>query len=91
LSLPKACLGRLKGENLIGQAIGERNGSPFFRGIKSLRVEPGAPVLEVESWLEADRWLKVESGKRRGGSGQDRQKPHIDTTDCVLAASSCDW
>ena len=48
LSLPKAWLGGLKGENLIGQAMGERNGSPLFRGIKSLRVEPGALVLEVE-------------------------------------------
>ena len=48
LSLPKAWLGGLKGENLLGQAMGERNGSPVFRGIKSLRVEPGALVLEVE-------------------------------------------
>jgi hypothetical protein len=48
LSLPKAWLGGLKGENLIGQAVGERNGSPVLRGIKSLRVEPGALVLEVE-------------------------------------------
>jgi hypothetical protein len=48
LSLPKAWLAGLKGENLIGQAVGERNGSPIFRGIKSLRVEPGALVLEVE-------------------------------------------
>jgi len=48
VSLPKPWLGGLKGENLIGQAIGERNGSPIIRGIKSLRVEPGALVLEVE-------------------------------------------
>jgi hypothetical protein len=48
LSLPKAWLGGVKGENLIGQAMGERNGKPVFRGIKSLRVEPGALVLEVE-------------------------------------------
>ena len=48
LSLPKAWLGGVKGENLIGQAIGERNGKPVLRGIKSLRVEPGALVLEVE-------------------------------------------
>jgi hypothetical protein len=48
LSLPKAWLGGLKGENLIGQAMGERNGKPVFQGIKSLRVEPGALVLEVE-------------------------------------------
>ena len=48
LSLPKAWLGGLKGENLIGQAMGERNGKPVFKGIKSLRIEPGALVLEVE-------------------------------------------
>ncbi len=48
LSLPKAWLGGIKGENLIGQALGEHNGRPIFRGIKSLRVEPGALVLEVE-------------------------------------------
>jgi len=47
LSLPKAWLGGLKGENLLGRAMGERNGSPVLRGIKSLRVEPGALVLEV--------------------------------------------
>jgi hypothetical protein len=48
LSLPKAWLAGLKGENLLGQAMGEHNGSPIFQGIKSLRVEPGALVLEVE-------------------------------------------
>ena len=48
LSLPKAWLGGLKGENLLGEAVGERNGAPILRGIKSLRVEPGALVLEVE-------------------------------------------
>ena len=48
LSLPKAWLGGLKGENLIGQAMGERNGKPVLQGIKRLRVEPGALVLEVE-------------------------------------------
>jgi hypothetical protein len=48
LSLPKAWLGGLKGENLIGQAVGEGKGSAVLRGIKSLRVEPGALVLEVE-------------------------------------------
>ena len=47
VSLPKAWLGGLKGENLIGRATGERNGSPVLQGIKSLRVEPGALVLEV--------------------------------------------
>ena len=48
LSLPKAWLGGLKGENLLERAMGERNGSPILRGIKSLRLEPGALVLEVE-------------------------------------------
>jgi len=47
LSLPKAWLGGLKGENLISQAMGQRNGSPILKGIKTLRVEPGALVLEV--------------------------------------------
>jgi hypothetical protein len=47
LSLPKAWLGGLKGENLLGDAVGKRNGSPAFKGIKSLRVEPGALVIEV--------------------------------------------
>ena len=48
LSLPKAWLAGLKGENLLAKAMGERNGAPVFRGVKSLRVEPGALVLEVE-------------------------------------------
>jgi hypothetical protein len=48
LSLPKAWLGGLKGENLIGEAVGKRDGSPIIKGIKSLRVEPGALVLEVD-------------------------------------------
>jgi len=48
LSLPKAWLGGIKGENLLGKATGERNGAPVLRGIKSLRLEPGALVLEVE-------------------------------------------
>jgi hypothetical protein len=48
LSLPKEWLGGLKGENLISDAVGKRDGSPVIRGIKSLRVEPGALVLEVE-------------------------------------------
>ncbi len=48
VSLPKAWLGGVKGENLISQAMGERDGSPIFRGVKSLHVEPGALVLEVE-------------------------------------------
>jgi hypothetical protein len=48
LSLPKAWLGGLKGENLLSDAVGKRNGAPIIKGIKSLRVEPGALVLEVE-------------------------------------------
>ena len=47
LSLPKAWLGGIKGENLLGDAVGARNGSPILKGVKSLRVEPGALVLEV--------------------------------------------
>jgi hypothetical protein len=48
LSLPKAWLGGLKGENLLCDAVGQRNGTQVLRGIKSLHVEPGALVLEVE-------------------------------------------
>ena len=48
LSLPKAWLGGIKGENLLENAVGERNGSPVLKGIKSLKIEPGALVLEVE-------------------------------------------
>ncbi len=48
LSLPKAWLGGLKGENLLADAAGRRNGKPILQGIKSLRVEPGALVIEVE-------------------------------------------
>jgi len=48
LSLPKAWLGGIKGQNLLGQAVGQRNGSPILKGIKSLHVESGALVLQVE-------------------------------------------
>lgn len=48
LSLPKAWLGGLKGQNLIADATGQQNGHPVLRGLKSLRVEPGALVIEVE-------------------------------------------
>ena len=48
LSLPKAWLGGIKGENLLGQAMGEQKTWRGIKGIKSLRVEPGALVLEVE-------------------------------------------
>ncbi len=47
LSLPKDWLGGIKGENLLDDAMGRRNGSPILRGVKSLRVEPGALVIEV--------------------------------------------
>jgi hypothetical protein len=47
LSLPKAWLGGIKGENLLSEAVGERHGAPVLQGIKSLHVEPGALVLEV--------------------------------------------
>lgn len=45
LSLPQAWLGGIKGENLLGDALG---GGSVVQGIKSLKVEPGALVLEVE-------------------------------------------
>ena len=47
LSLPKEWLGGLKGENLIANAVGDRNGKPILRGVKSLRIVPGTIVLEV--------------------------------------------
>ncbi len=47
LSLPKEWLGGLKGENLLGDAVGEHKGRPILKGIKNLRVEPGALVLDV--------------------------------------------
>jgi hypothetical protein len=47
LSLPKAWLGGLKGENLLGDALGQGKGGPVLQGIRSLRIEPGALVLEV--------------------------------------------
>ncbi len=48
VSLPKAWLGGLKGENLLQDAVGQDRRGPVLRGIKSLRVEPGALVLELE-------------------------------------------
>jgi hypothetical protein len=47
LSLPKEWLGGLKGENLLGEAVGEEHGKPILSGVKSLRIVPGAIVLEV--------------------------------------------
>jgi hypothetical protein len=48
LSLPKAWLGGIKGENLLGQAMGAHKQWQGIKGVKSLHVEPGALVLEVE-------------------------------------------
>jgi hypothetical protein len=47
LSLPKAWLGGVKGENLISEAMTGNDQSPVLKGIKRLRVEPGTLVLEV--------------------------------------------
>ena len=47
LSLPKGWLGGVKGENLLGDAVGVRNGTPVLSGVKSFHIEPGALVLEV--------------------------------------------
>jgi hypothetical protein len=48
LSLPKDWLGGIKGENLLADAVGEHNGKPILRGVKSFHVVPGALVLEVQ-------------------------------------------
>lgn len=48
ISLPKAWLGGVKGENLISEAMTGNSQSPLLKGIKSLRVEPGALVLELQ-------------------------------------------
>lgn len=47
LSLPKEWLGGVKGKNLLADAIGGPGQSPNWKGIKSLRIAPGAIVLEV--------------------------------------------
>jgi len=47
LSLPKAWLGGLKGENLLADVMGQTNGTPLFPGIKHLQLKPGALVIEV--------------------------------------------
>jgi hypothetical protein len=47
LSLPKDWLAGLRGENLIEKVTGHRNGSAVLHGIRSLRVEPGAMVIEL--------------------------------------------
>lgn len=48
ISLPKAWLGGIKGENLISEAMTGNSQSSVLKGVKSLRVEPGALVLELE-------------------------------------------
>lgn len=47
LSLPKEWLGGVKGKNLLADAVGERSDTPTWKGVKSLRVVPGAIILEV--------------------------------------------
>lgn len=47
LSLPKEWLGGVKGKNLLADAMGGPGQSPNWKGIKSLRIAPGAIVLEV--------------------------------------------
>src|ERR1051325_8562238 len=47
LSLPKEWLGGVKGKKLLADAMGERNSAANWKGVKSLRIVPGAIVLEV--------------------------------------------
>ena len=47
LSLPKAWLGDLKGRNLLEDEARKAGKGAFLQGIKSLQVEPGNLVLEV--------------------------------------------
>lgn len=47
LSLPREWLGGVKGKNFLADAVGGRNGETTWNGIKSLRVVPGAIVLQV--------------------------------------------
>jgi hypothetical protein len=47
LSLPREWLGGIKGKNLLADAVGERGQAATWKGIKSLRIVPGAIVLEV--------------------------------------------
>ena len=47
LSLPKEWLGGIKGKNLLADAMGQRTNSASWKGIKSLRIDPGVIVLEV--------------------------------------------
>jgi hypothetical protein len=47
LSLPKAWLGDLKGRNLLEEEARKAGKGAFLQGVKSLKVEPGNLVLEV--------------------------------------------
>ncbi|MFM7180295.1 MAG: hypothetical protein ACKO2G_02345 [Verrucomicrobiales bacterium] len=47
LSLPQAWLGDLKGRNLFEEEARKAGKGAFLQGIKSLKVEPGNLVLEV--------------------------------------------
>jgi hypothetical protein len=47
VSLPNAWLGGLKRQNLLTDALCPGKPGPVLRGIKSLRVEPGALVIEL--------------------------------------------
>jgi hypothetical protein len=47
LSLPQEWLGGVKGKNFLADALSKTNSAPTWNGIKSLRVVPGAIVLEV--------------------------------------------
>lgn len=49
LSLPKEWLGGVKGKNLLADAMGGRSDASNWKGIKSLRIVPGAIVLEVDN------------------------------------------
>ena len=47
LSLPKEWLGGVKGKNLLADAMGVPSDASSWKGIKSLRIVPGAILLEV--------------------------------------------
>jgi hypothetical protein len=47
VSLPKEWLGGVKGKNLLADAVGQGSDAATWKGIKSLRVVPGAIVLEL--------------------------------------------
>lgn len=47
VSLPKEWLGGIKGKNFLADAFGEKKDAPRLKGIKSIRIVPGAIVMEV--------------------------------------------